>query len=836
MATLAQLLVKITGDTAHLQAALGAADRKLSSLGAGASKLGGLLGSALKTGGLMAAGGLGVATAAGFKFAGVASDLNESMSKVEVVFGKNADAVKKWASTASTSIGQSKQEALEAAGTFGNLFSALGLTSAAGTKMSMDIVKLSADLASFNNIAGSDATEKLRAGLVGEAEPLRTLGVNITAATTEAKALELGFQKINGTFTESEKVQARYALILDQTKNAQGDFARTADGAANSQRILSATWKDTQATLGQIMLPLLKEGSRELSNFLVNHQADIDAFSVAFAQRVPEAFSLTKGAIETTAVAFRDVASDGRDMADSLLNAVGVSHDLRVEIGLLGVTLAAVFPERAALSFLAGAIINLRVMRTDSEKLSDAALDFQIAWLHASVEVGSALDDLNDKFTAPLRKLGDVLGFLGKPLPADNLLNKASDALSGVHGLQGAEETAQGRLDQAEAEKLKRYGASIKDNLTGALDELDKASKDAGEGVGGVTGGLSGAGGGGGGGLSAAAKAAQESLIDMALAFADFHAATGLGEQDFMALIQLSQDKAALDKQATQAGIALAAAQMEATDGSFQLRKGLVAMAEKAIEMGGSLPRAIEAALRGLTDQIRGAFNGLFNRPTKEGAELDLQIALLEEKLAREKATGATDEETKGLQENIERLRTRKDVLDKHANVLKAQIELADKTLITEEQRDFAAQLYTIALGSASAQLDQASALVSLQGIAQANYVEALNSAAQALGGSSDNGWTPEMKGYVNAFARGKGEPEPFPGFAMGTAFVPRDMLAVLHRGERVVTAAANRRASESGVTGGTTIVHKTVNVYPQNINLQGDAEAGLASLSEVFV
>ena len=47
---------------------------------------------------------------------------------------------------------------------------------------------LAADLASFNNIDPTEALDKLRSGLVGEAEPLRSVGVLLNEAAVQAKA------------------------------------------------------------------------------------------------------------------------------------------------------------------------------------------------------------------------------------------------------------------------------------------------------------------------------------------------------------------------------------------------------------------------------------------------------------------------------------------------------------------------------------------------------------------------------------------------------------------------------------------------------------------------
>ena len=197
-----------------------------------------------------------------------ASDLDESLNKIGVVFGDNAATIEKWSKTAATSLGMSQQQALEASGTFGNLFMSMGLGQSAAVEMSTGLVQLAADLASFNNIDPTEALEKLRAGIVGETEPLRTLGVNLSAAAVEAKALELGLAATAQELTDSDKATARYALIMEQTKLAQGDFARTSDSLANSQRILKAQLSDAAAALGQQLLPYALSAVQAISRLV----------------------------------------------------------------------------------------------------------------------------------------------------------------------------------------------------------------------------------------------------------------------------------------------------------------------------------------------------------------------------------------------------------------------------------------------------------------------------------------------------------------------------------------------------------------------------------------
>ena len=200
---------------------------------------------------------------------GAASDLEESASKVSQVFGDQAGSINRFAENAATSLGQSRQQALEAAGTFGNLFTSMGLSRDAAAGMSTDVVSLASDLASFNNLKPEEALEKLRAGLVGEVEPLRALGVNFNAAEVEAQAMKMGLAEANGEVSESAKVQARMALIMAKTTNAQGDFARTSDGLANQQRIATARFEDAKAKIGNALLPVMTKLTSFVSSKLI---------------------------------------------------------------------------------------------------------------------------------------------------------------------------------------------------------------------------------------------------------------------------------------------------------------------------------------------------------------------------------------------------------------------------------------------------------------------------------------------------------------------------------------------------------------------------------------
>lgn len=206
-----------------------------------------------------------------------ASDMNETQSKSKVIFAESAGAMDKFGDRAAAAYGLAKQSAIEAGATFGNFFRGVGEDSATAEQMSEKIVGLAGDLASFNNLDPEDVLQKLRSGLTGEAEPLRSVGVFLTEAKVKAKAMQMGLADAHGELSEGAKVLARYQVILEETATAQGDFARTADGNANSQRRVTAEMKNLEAEIGQKMLPLQLEWDKAQLQIIETLNAAADA-------------------------------------------------------------------------------------------------------------------------------------------------------------------------------------------------------------------------------------------------------------------------------------------------------------------------------------------------------------------------------------------------------------------------------------------------------------------------------------------------------------------------------------------------------------------------------
>lgn len=243
-----------TVGTAHVDVAFDdrQVGRQVDGLG---SKIRGGLGTAGKAAGLALGAGIAVAGVAITKAIGDASDLNESMSKATQTFEKSAPAIQAWSKTTATGLGLSRQAALEGASSIGAMLKPMGVAPGTAATMSKSMVQLAADMASFNNEDPSEMLDRIRAGLSGESEPLKRFGTVLSETRVKQFAYQQGLAKTGETLTEQQKIQARYGLLLKDTADQQGDFARTSDGLANQQRILSAELSNASATLGQALLP-----------------------------------------------------------------------------------------------------------------------------------------------------------------------------------------------------------------------------------------------------------------------------------------------------------------------------------------------------------------------------------------------------------------------------------------------------------------------------------------------------------------------------------------------------------------------------------------------------
>ncbi len=301
--------IKIDGDASGLEKEIASAKKSASGLESSFktsfSKISTYAGSALSSFNSFSLGiGRGIAvgtalvatavTAYGGKVTQMASDLQEVQNVVDVTFGNSADAINKFALDAATQFGLTELSAKQFSGTMGAMLKSSGLSADATYEMSTALTGLTGDFASFYNLDHQEAFDKIRAGISGETEPLKQLGINMSVANLEAYALSEGIKKSYDSMSEAEKVTLRYNYLMSVSADAQGDFARTSDSFANQLRILQLSFTDLGTAIGSELLPSLTDGVGILNDF---------------AQRLKEAFD--SGGFEALSEELGNVLSEG---------------------------------------------------------------------------------------------------------------------------------------------------------------------------------------------------------------------------------------------------------------------------------------------------------------------------------------------------------------------------------------------------------------------------------------------------------------------------------------------------------------------------------------------
>ena len=186
-------------------------------------------------------------------------DYVENLNLFMVALGDNTSRATGFIKEMSESLYLDEAQLTRVQGLFYQISEALGLSSDKAYTLSENFTKLAYDLASFYNITIEDAVVKLQAGLVGETEPLRRIGIIITENNLAETARNLGIKKSIRNMTEMEKIQLRYVTALQQTQNAHGDMARTLEQPENLLRILKEQFQVLMRELGNVAIPIIQK-------------------------------------------------------------------------------------------------------------------------------------------------------------------------------------------------------------------------------------------------------------------------------------------------------------------------------------------------------------------------------------------------------------------------------------------------------------------------------------------------------------------------------------------------------------------------------------------------
>lgn len=253
-----------------------------------------------------------------------AADQQKQLERTDALFKQVAAHVKEFAQGAATSLGLSDDEALKFANDLGQMLVPLGIAPAKAASMSVELTKLTANLAAMRNEDPTVVLAKIEAGLRGRGASLKAYGIDVSTATLKEEALRLGLVKQTAdtakvalarqtlaiktadltkankdyasnttqvasatqgvekaqaaltkavagavpALTQQEKSQAAVNIILQQGGRYMGEFGKHSDDLANKEKVLHAEIKNLEEGIGKALIPTVDHVVGSMADWL----------------------------------------------------------------------------------------------------------------------------------------------------------------------------------------------------------------------------------------------------------------------------------------------------------------------------------------------------------------------------------------------------------------------------------------------------------------------------------------------------------------------------------------------------------------------------------------
>lgn len=257
----------------------------------------------------------------------ISSKLTEVQNVVDVTFGNMTSKVEDFAQTSIEQFGLSELSAKQFASRFQAMGVAMGFPTDKMSEMSIELTKLTADMASFYDVEQETVAQALASGIMGgQTRPLRQYGLDLTQATLQEWALKNGLDANIQSMTQAEKTMLRYQYVMANTAAAQGDFQRTSDSWQNSVRVLKQNFEQLGSTIGGVIINFLKPLVQML-NIAIGY---LNQFAIAVSNALGKIFGWKfESGGGGFAQDFLDAADATGDLADNMSGAAGAAKKMR---------------------------------------------------------------------------------------------------------------------------------------------------------------------------------------------------------------------------------------------------------------------------------------------------------------------------------------------------------------------------------------------------------------------------------------------------------------------------------------------------------------------------
>lgn len=257
-----------------------------------------------------------------------ANEYIEALNLFYVSMGSYAEKAQDYANLVGDSYGVDPAEFMKMQATFMDVSKSFGTASGTAYTMSKALTQLTYDISSLYNLKVDESLNKVRSALVGEIEPIRALGKDLSVANLKLLATELGITANVDAMNQSEKAMLRTISLLRQSNSAMGDMARTLEQPANQFRILKAQLTLLGRAIGDLFLPLVQKTLPYMIALVKVGQRIVSAFAALAGFELPK-FDYADSVIKGN----EGVADSADDAAKSMKKLYQLSFD---ELNILG--------------------------------------------------------------------------------------------------------------------------------------------------------------------------------------------------------------------------------------------------------------------------------------------------------------------------------------------------------------------------------------------------------------------------------------------------------------------------------------------------------------------
>lgn len=287
----------------------------------------------------------------------LASDLTEVQNVVDTTFGNMANKVEDFTKSSIQNFGMSELATKQYASQFQAMGTAMGINqnlignankflneqtggyvglSNSMSDVSLNLTKLTADMASFYNVEQAAVAEDLQSIFTGQTRPLRAYGLDLTQATLAEWAMKQGLDADIQSMSQAEKTMLRYQYVLANTLASHNDFRDTAMTWANQTRILKQQFQQLGSVIGGTFINAFKPFVATLNAVLAKVISFAETVSNALGKIFGWTIEVSSGGLTNDIGAdLSDAAGGADDLADGLGGANDSAKKLQKTLSLL---------------------------------------------------------------------------------------------------------------------------------------------------------------------------------------------------------------------------------------------------------------------------------------------------------------------------------------------------------------------------------------------------------------------------------------------------------------------------------------------------------------------